>query len=108
MRQLFFLICLLSAIPIGAKTTLTTQIYDIDYGKDDSEETLVLLTSGDVAKLKKNDKFSFSKRKTTPQLISDQWYQISLDKNRYITNIKETDSPIDLEEIKRNNVQKLL
>lgn len=103
MRHLIFLICLLSSIPIMAQTKLTTQIYDIDYGKDENEETLVLLTSGHVAKLRKNEHFKWQ-RKRNKEPIPDQWFQITMDRNRYITHIKETESPFTAIEQKINTV----
>jgi len=108
MRHLIFLICLLSAVPIKAQTSLTTQIYDIDYGKDPSEETLVLLTSGHVAKLKKSDQLNFHKKRVKDNLPGEQWYQITLDKNRYITHIQETKSPFSSLDRKIQKINKAL
>lgn len=106
MRHLIYLICLLSSIPILAQTNLTTQIYDIDYGKDEKEETLVLLTSGHVAKLRKNESFKWHKSRTKHNFKSDQWFNITLDKNRYITNISETESPFNSLESQINTINK--
>ncbi|HLT22753.1 MAG TPA: protein-glutamine glutaminase family protein [Bacteriovoracaceae bacterium] len=108
MRHLIFLICLLSAIPIWAKSSLTTQIYDIDYGRDETEDTLVLLTSGHVAKLKKDNRLMWLKKRNKSSLQTDQWFHITMDKDRYIIQIQETESPFSPEEVKQKTVEKFL
>lgn len=94
MRQWIFFITLLFSVPILAKTNLITQVYDIDYPSDGETDTLVLLTSGHVAKIRSQGQ-NFWQKKITKELTSrDQWYEVSLDQDRYITDIKEAKAPI--------------
>lgn len=47
--HVFGLLLMCLSLPLLAGTKLTTQIYDVDYGKQPGDEILVLLTSGHVA-----------------------------------------------------------
>lgn len=107
MRIMIFLISLLAAIPIGAQTTLRVKIYDIDYGKD-NEETLLLLTSGDVAKFKNSEKLHWQRQIKKEFLQGDQWFDITMDKNRYVTTMKEAPAPLPSIEEKTAEVMNLL
>lgn len=92
---LFFL-----SMPLLATTELTTQIYDIDYGHKKNDEVLILLTSGHVAKLNKShDKIvsGFKNNKT-----KDNWFNIKLDHQRYITEIEPTEAPEGMDNLSLN------
>ncbi len=90
--RVFGLLALILSLPLMAWTELTTQIHDIDYGDYPSDEILVLLKTGLVAKV----------RKSNPLILNDfmkvvsrhKWYMVRIDKNRYIETIKETIGPI--------------
>lgn len=107
MHFLIFLIAILLSVPIAAKTTLRTQIYDIDYGKED-EETLLLLTSGDVAKLKPNEHLMFWQKKINNEPSSTQWFDITMDENRYVTKMQAAEAPLPTIEEKTARLNKLL
>lgn len=92
--RVFGLLIFLLSLPLWADTKLTTQIHDIDYGFSSEDEILILLTSGDVAKLKPQnkrmiEKIAFNKSK------KNHWYEITMDEGRFITNIKAQTAPLD-------------
>lgn len=91
MRVFGLLFCFLS-LPLFAATKITTQIYDIDYGKDAQDEILVLLTSGHVAKVKKGDQHLLNKFRS--EKSNRAWFNFTMDKNRFITDMKVTKSPV--------------
>lgn len=90
MRSLGYLFSVLLSFPILAGTTVTTKVYDIDYGSV-GEEVLVLLETGKVARLLPQDKGMIDNVIT--QKGKDQWYTFELDDNRFITSVKETENP---------------
>lgn len=86
MRVFGYLFCLLS-LPLMATTEVTSTIYDIDYGQNLSDEVLILLTNGHVAKINQSQgKFFFDSINLRSK---DQVYKITMDEGRYITKIKE-------------------
>lgn len=95
MRVFGLLFCFLSMPLIAAE--FTTQIHDIDYGRKKGDEVLVLLKNGHVAKLREshdvlNNKFMKSE-------LKNNWYKVTLDDDRYVVALEETDAPnVSLEE----------
>ena len=79
------------SLPLLAETKLTTQIYDIDYGQKDGEETLVFLTSGHVAKINLEEKSLAGL--VTEAKSKDSWYQVTMDDDRYITSLEVSSNP---------------
>lgn len=90
MRVFGLLACFLS-LSAFAETKLTTQIYDIDYGTKNGDDILVLLTSGDVAKLNRSDLHLLPDNNKS--FVSNDWYEIKMDANRYITKAKRVAEP---------------
>ena len=84
-------ILLLLSLPALATTELTTQIYDIDYGQKKNDEVLILLTSGHVAKASKSTAKMISEFKNAKS--RSNWFNISLDNDRFITDIDPVDPP---------------
>jgi len=95
-------ILLLLSLPVLATTELTTQIYDIDYGQKKNDEVLILLTSGHVAKASRSKAKEISEFKNSKS--RDNWFNVSLDKNRYITDIDPVEAPegMDAPSINKN------
>ena len=88
--RVFGLLVLLFSFPLLAKIQMTTQIQEIDFGQHIGDEILVLLKNGRVGKLKRADALILDHM----QLKGNQeWFKITMDKNRYITHITNTDSP---------------
>lgn len=90
MRVFGLLICLLS-MPVMALTEITTQVYDVDYGTKPNEEVLILLTSGDVAKILPENKVllaKFALNKT-----KGKWFKITMDKERFIEKFELVPTP---------------
>lgn len=81
----------LVSLPIIAATSVTTQVYDIDYGKG-NQETLILLNSGQVARVSsaKSDILS----RLTNKSAKLQSFNFTLDDDRYILAIEEVDGPL--------------
>ena len=93
-------------LPVFAMTEITTTIYDIDYGRNPDEETLIFLGTGQVAKLHQSS--DLLSTKTNLNQIRKQWYAIELDDDRYIMKISPVKSPNYLKsqnEIEENFIQ---
>lgn len=86
MKFFSLLICIFS-FPAFASLNLTTTIVDIDYGTNSTDETLVFLGNGSVAKIS-NDKII----ETDLLDFKNKTFSISLDKSRYITQLSVTES----------------
>lgn len=65
--------------------TLIGKVHDIDYGKDDRDDILVLLSTGHVLKISKDDK-QIVELSTFNQ---ENLYEFTYDKNRYVKEWKE-------------------
>ena len=91
MRVFGLMFCLLS-LPLFAATELTTKIHDIDYGTKPGDDVLVFLTSGHVAKLRESNHL-FNKGMKRFDLKKN-WYKISLDEERFITELEPVESPV--------------
>lgn len=91
MRVFGLLISFLS-LPLFAATQLTTQIYDIDYGKNAQEEVLVFLTSGHVVKVKRDDEALL--KKFTAEKSARRWFNFTMDDERFITGMNATENPM--------------
>lgn len=90
MRILLSLLFILS-FPLWADTKITSQIHEIDYGTNQDDETLVLLTSGDVIRV---DQEEAALLKIMQEGIKERrWFSIHLDQQRKIRKIKEVLSP---------------
>ncbi len=73
-------------------TELTTQIQDIDYGLTATDEILVFLKSGHVARIRESSDI-FSEKELRSLDKRKKWYKFTLDQERYITSAVETQSP---------------
>jgi hypothetical protein len=89
--RVFGLLILLISFPLWSATHVT-KIYDIDYGQKLGDEILVFLTSGHVAKV------GYQKTDLVGRLFKakyeENWFKITLDKNRYITALVPAESPL--------------
>ena len=93
MRVFGLLLCFLS-LPLFANSSLTTQIHDIDYGFNSSDDILVFLTSGKVAKVKQENRAmleNFASMKSTEK----NWFKITMNQDRYITKLTLDDAPVE-------------
>lgn len=81
----------LVSLPLLAATSVTTQVYDIDYGKG-NQETLVLLNSGQVAKLPSTK--SDILNRLTDKSARQQSFNFTLDDDRNILAIEEVEGPL--------------
>lgn len=81
----------LVSLPVLAATQVATQVYDIDYGTED-EEILVLLNSGQVAKVSRENS-EILDQLSQKSTIKQQSYKFTLDKNRNIVAMDEVHSP---------------
>ncbi len=81
----------LVSLPVLATTQVATQVYDIDYGTGD-EEILVLLNSGQVAKVPRENSEILDQlnKKST---IKQQSFKFTLDEHRNIVAIDDVHSP---------------
>ncbi len=87
MRFFGLMFCLLS-LPLIAATELTTKIHDIDYGFKPGDDVLVFLSSGHVAKLRQSSDLLSSKSD-----MKKSWYKVSMDDDRFITDLTPTEAP---------------
>ena len=86
----------LVSLPILATTEISTQIYDIDYASGDQKDNLVLLNTGQVAKIPSGK--SFILNQLTAGKNKNQTYNFTLDADRYIVRAEETEEiqlPVD-------------
>jgi hypothetical protein len=90
--RVFGLLLSLLSLPLFAATELTTQIHDIDYGKNPDDEVLVFLTSGHVAKLRDTKGFMPLNMKSAK--TKSKWFNVSMDDDRFITDIRPTAAPV--------------
>lgn len=86
--HVFGLIFLMFSIPALADTEITTQIHDIDYGMKSSDEVLLLLKSGHVAKLRDTQKVLHEHFRNLD--TKDNWYTFTLDDERFIKNVRRS------------------
>jgi hypothetical protein len=91
MRFFFGLMWFCLSFSLFASTQLITQIHDVDYGEKMGDEILILLKSGHVAKLKQWDQHLIQNFQKSKSL--DNWIEITMDDDRYITDIVETEAP---------------
>lgn len=91
MRVFGLLACLLSLSAFAESKLITTQIYDIDYGTKSDDDVLVLLTSGDVAKLNRSDLNLLPDNNKS--FVNNDWYEIKLDGDRFIKKAKRVPEP---------------
>lgn len=83
------LLCFLISSSLAAKTTITAQIYEIDYGTKNNDDTLLFLSTGKVGKIGLYDREKlFFLNKVD---IKNKWFIITMDGDRFITKITETD-----------------
>ncbi len=90
MRGFGFFFLILST-PLLA-TELTTQIQDIDYGFNATDDILVLLKSGHVAKIRESSEL-LNEDQAQSLTHKKKWYKFTLDQDRYITSAVETTPP---------------
>lgn len=83
------------SLSLYAKSKITVQIYDVDYGFSQKDDILVFLNTGMVAKVHQSNKHLLKVMSSKSPMSS---MTLSLDKNRYITAI------IPAEEAKKNIV----
>jgi len=102
--HVFGLIFLIFSFPVLADREITTQIHDIDYGTKNSDEILVLLESGHVARLKQSHKLINDHQKEFDS--KDNWYTFTLDDHRFIKNIKKVNQlRKKINDLKMNSLQ---
>lgn len=89
--RVFGLLFSILSLPLFAATEVTTGIYDIDYGQKDGDEVLVFLNSGQVAKLNQSNADLVSGLKDSKS--KGKIYRVSMDDDRYITDIEVVDAP---------------
>jgi hypothetical protein len=93
MRFLIALFALWPLLPAGAVTQLTqTQIYDIDYGQQITDEPLVLLTNGRVVKLRAADPEMLARFKRAQQ--QESWVDLTINEEREILQLKTLETPV--------------
>ncbi|WPU66911.1 protein-glutamine glutaminase family protein [Peredibacter starrii] len=90
MRVFGLLFCFLS-LPLFAGTQLTTQIYDIDYGKTAQDEILIFLTSGNVVKVKREDQALL--KKFTAEKSARRWFTFTMDDDRFVVKMDPSETP---------------
>ena len=86
-----YLLLLFLTVPVFSATQITSQIHEIDIGFRPGDDVLVLLKSGDVARLNASnisriDEVRFKKS-------SNDWLTFTLDENRYIKDIITANVP---------------
>lgn len=81
------LIAWLVSVPLFAMTEISSQIYDIDVAKGNQDITLVLLDTGQVAKIPAG-KSDILKRLLDSK-NKDQIYNFTLDEDRFIVEVEE-------------------
>lgn len=74
-----YVLLLLAVVPVFANTTIVSKIHDIDFGRNSSEKTLILLESGHVIK-PGNAKFLFDRNKT---------WSVTMDKDHNVLTMNE-------------------
>ncbi|MBA2405887.1 MAG: hypothetical protein H0V66_14010 [Bdellovibrionales bacterium] len=88
-----FLLWLLS-FPLLAMTQISTQIYDIDMAKDGQDVTLVLLNTGQVAKIPAGG--SGILNRLVEAKSKEQHYNFTLDDDRFIVDVEMVSGPANL------------
>lgn len=104
--RVFGLSFLFLSLPLLASTEITTQIHDIDYGHKPGDEVLVLLTSGHVAKLQHSNKMLLDDSMKAKS--KDKWFRVTMDDNRFITDLEPTAAPFTLSKIVKPSTHKSL
>lgn len=89
MRFLLGLVLLSLSLPTIADTAYVTQIHDINFGNTVTEEPLVFLANGKIAKLKLIDAQQLESLKQGK--YTKHWYNITLNDNREIIDLEETE-----------------
>lgn len=79
----------LVSLPLMATISVTTQIYDIDYGKG-NQDTLVLLNSGQVAKVPAGK--SYILNRLSESKSNQVTYNFTLDDDRFIVDAEEIET----------------
>lgn len=77
--------CALITIPLWAATQVTTKIHDIDHGDHITDDALVFLTSGQVAKINVNNTVLLEK--LNESLQKRESVNLELDENREILDV---------------------
>jgi hypothetical protein len=99
----YFLFFLLTT-PLFAETKITTQIHEIDVGTRIGDEVLILLKSGDVARL---ESFDLKKIEELNSLKSkDQWFTFTLDGDRFVEDVKIANAPV-IQQEKLNTLEEI-
>lgn len=100
--RVFGLLTFLLSYPLWSSTEITTQIYDIDYGTETGDEVLLLLTSGHVAKIHHSNKYLLSESvnmRLKKKKKKKKWYKVTLDDDRYITQLEKVEVPFSLKKM---------
>jgi hypothetical protein len=98
MRVLSLLVFLCYSMALFANTSITSQIYDIDYGQRIDDEILVLLKNGQVVKITHEMKELIENARYDELVLANQSLAFTVNKYRYITAIRPSDVkdvPID-------------
>lgn len=94
----------LVSLPILATTQVSTQIYDIDYASGDQKDNLVLLNSGQVAKIPAGK--SFILNQLSAEKNKALTYNFTLDDDRYIISADPIEGPHTMEPQETSNQEK--
>lgn len=86
-----YLLLLFLTVPAFAATQITSQIHEIDIGTRPGDDVLVLLKSGDVARLNVSDLSKIDEVRSNKS--SNDWFTFTLDENRYIKKIITANVP---------------
>jgi len=87
---------LLMIIPfVYGNEVIKAKIHDVDFGDRKKDETLVFLSTGQVVKIPPRDPQLNSLKLN--KLNEDQWFEIKIDKKRFIQRIKSVKKPSDPE-----------
>jgi hypothetical protein len=92
---IFVLAFWLVSLPLLAATQVSTTIYDIDHGLKAGEDILVLLNSGQVAKLPAGKSQLLTD--VTSAKSAKGFYKFTLDEDRYIVGIEATEAHAGLD-----------
>lgn len=87
--------CLCLTVPLFVSANVTTQIQDIDYGQNMTEDILVFLKSGHVTKINPGNTKML---RLIQQKNHHDWLKIQWDQERYITDIQMAKSPYTLKD----------
>lgn len=96
MKVFILFILFLTPLLAFSRTTLVSGIYDVDYGKSSNDEILVLLETGKVLKISKEDQ---KKVGLVPRSYEGESFKFTVDDERYILQMNRVENPARLKGI---------